>query len=161
MTGRLDCFCTLQVVRQHIYPDHHLSYTGKIAYRVVIPASLVAHIPDIPPAPTFWHTPSTHVFTAPLPNDKFEIATRALESEDLGEKVSWGQVASKEQVVKHYPGYNDTIRKIIEAPEEWLQFAIFGGPRIDSVVHHGRIALIGDASHRKWPLLEIRVQFQY
>lgn len=137
------------VVRKHIYPDHELRYTGKIAYRVLIPQEKVAHIEGIPPCATFWHTPTTHVYTNYLPGGLFEIATRALEGEEFGSKVQYGQVAIREQVVPHYKDYSPVIRQIIEVPDSWLSFAIFGGPRVERVVHDGSIALIGDASHRK------------
>jgi salicylate hydroxylase len=48
----------------------------------------------------------------------------------------------------HDQGYCDTIRAVIDAPDEWLEFAIFGGPRLlGSVTSNGRIVLIGDAAH--------------
>ncbi|AAW41352.2 conserved hypothetical protein [Cryptococcus deneoformans JEC21] len=135
------------VVRQYAYPEHRLSYTGKVAYRTLIPQSKVAHIANIPHAATFWHTANSHVYTDPLDNGLFEIATRAIESEEHGNKVSWGQKVSRDRVIHHYKDYCETIRQIVEAPDEWLEFAMFGGPRLDSVIHNGRIALIGDASH--------------
>jgi salicylate hydroxylase len=136
-------------VRQHAFPDHKIAYTGKVAYRVLIPQEKVAHIPNIPPGSCFWHTPSTHVYTNPLDNGLFEIATRATESEEHGNKVSWGQVVPKSQVVKHYQEYCNTIRAVIDAPDEWLEFAMFGGPKLETVISGGRIVLIGDASHRE------------
>lgn len=145
------------VVRQHIYPGHKLTYTGKIAYRVLIPQEKVAHIEGIPPCATFWHTPATHVYTNYLPGGLFEIATRALEGDDFGNKVQYGQVATREQVVPHYKDYAPVIRQIIESPDSWLSFAIFGGPRVERVVHGGSIALIGDASHRKQTIPSHRI----
>ncbi|WVQ79202.1 hypothetical protein IAT38_001298 [Cryptococcus sp. DSM 104549] len=130
------------VTRSYAFPDHRLSYTGKVAYRVLIPQADVAHIPDIPQGSAFWHTKDTHVYTNPLDNGLFEIATRAVIPDDTGSKVSWGTEVPKEEV-----GYCDTIRQILDAPKKWLEFAIFGGPRLESVVHGGRIALLGDASH--------------
>ncbi|ORY32265.1 FAD/NAD-P-binding domain-containing protein [Naematelia encephala] len=134
-------------VRQYAFPDHKLFYTGKVAFRVIIPQSKVAHIKGIPEGATFWHTKETHVYTNPLDHGLFEIATRAIIPAEEGEKVSWGQKVDKSQVVGHYNGYCDTIRAIIDAPDEWLEFAMFGGPRLESVVQGGRIALLGDASH--------------
>ncbi|KAI0832942.1 FAD/NAD-P-binding domain-containing protein [Trametes gibbosa] len=136
------------VVRQHAFPDHKLTYTGKVAYRVVIPQEEVARLlPDLPHASCFWHTRDTHIYTNVLDNGMFEIATRALESEEHGNKVSWGQVVPKEQVVPHYQKYCPLLREVINASDSWLEFAMFGGPRLHSVVYHGRIVLIGDASH--------------
>ncbi|WVR03025.1 hypothetical protein IAU60_000014 [Kwoniella sp. DSM 27419] len=136
-----------QAVRRHAFPDHKLSYTGKVAYRTLIPQSKVAHIPGIPQASTFWHARTIHVYTDPLDNGLFEIATRAMEDDEEGKKVSWGQKVPREKVIHHYERYCDTIRQVIAAPDEWLEFAMFGGPRLESVVHSGHIALLGDASH--------------
>ncbi|WWC67382.1 uncharacterized protein I206_101290 [Kwoniella pini CBS 10737] len=134
-------------VRKHAFPDHRLSYTGKVAYRVIIPQSKVAHIKGIPKAATFWHTKDTHVYTDPLDNGLFEIATRASEPEEDIKKVSWGQKVKPEQVQHHYDHYCETIKQVIAAPDEWLEFAMFGGPRLESVISNGHIALLGDASH--------------
>ncbi|WWC97646.1 hypothetical protein V866_004530 [Kwoniella sp. B9012] len=135
------------VVRQHAFPEHKLSYTGKVAYRTLIPQSAVAHIPNIPQSACFWHTRNTHVYTDPLDNGLFEIATRADEPEEEVSKVSWGQKVKKNQVVHHYSNYCETIRQVVAAPDEWLEFAMFGGPRLESVISNGHIALLGDASH--------------
>ncbi|KZT51350.1 FAD/NAD(P)-binding domain-containing protein [Calocera cornea HHB12733] len=135
------------VVRKFAFPDHKLSFSGKVAYRVLIPQEDVAHIPDIPPSACFWHTPTTHVYTNPLDEGKFEIATRALETDENAGKVSWGQEATPEQVVHHYKDYHPTIRAIVEAPKSWLSFALFGGPRLETVTAKGRVVLIGDAAH--------------
>ncbi|WWC57515.1 uncharacterized protein I303_100047 [Kwoniella dejecticola CBS 10117] len=134
-------------VRQHAFPDHKLTYTGKVAYRVIIPQAEVAHITGIPQAATFWHTKDTHVYTDPLDNGLFEIATRASEPEEDIKKVSWGQRVKREQVQRHYDNYCETIKQVIAAPDEWLEFAMFGGPRLESVISNGHIALLGDASH--------------
>ncbi|KAH9848937.1 FAD/NAD-P-binding domain-containing protein [Lenzites betulinus] len=136
------------VVRQYAFPEHKLTYTGKVAYRVLIPQEKVAHLlPDLPHASCFWHTRDTHIYTNVLDNGLFEIATRAVESEEHGNKVSWGQVVPKEQVVPHYQKYCPLLRDVIDAPDSWLEFAMFGGPRLDSVTRNGRIVLVGDASH--------------
>ena len=92
------------MVREYAFPDHRLSYTGKVAFRTLVPASAVSHIPetDLPRTSTFWHLPDLHVYTDFLDNGLFEIATRANLPESHGAKVSWGQVISKEEVVPHY-----------------------------------------------------------
>ncbi|KAL1695647.1 hypothetical protein GGG16DRAFT_99567 [Schizophyllum commune] len=136
------------VVRQHAFPTHKLKYTGKVAYRVLIPQEKVAHLlPDIPPASCFWHTRRNYIYTNVLDNGLFEIATRAEEPEEHGTKVSWGQTVPKEQVVHHYQHFSPLLREVIDAPDEWLEFAMFGGPRLESIIHNNRIVLVGDASH--------------
>ena len=90
------------MVREHAFPKHRLSYTGKVAFRTLIPQEAVAHIPDLPRASTFWHLPDLHVYTDFLDNGLFEIATRANLPQEHGVKVSWGQKIGKEAVVPHY-----------------------------------------------------------
>lgn len=97
-------------VRGYAFPDHKLSYIGKVAFRVLIPQEKVAHIKGIPPSSCFWHTVDTHVYTCPLDNGLFEIAAWAIESEEHGRKVSWGQTIPKERVVKHYQVSRDDWR---------------------------------------------------
>jgi salicylate hydroxylase len=137
------------VVRGHMFPEHKLTYTGKVAFRVLVSQDRVDHIPGIPHSATFWHTPDTHVYTDPLDNGLFEIATRAIESEEHGAKVSWGRTVDRSQVIHHYKDYHETVRAIIDVPRdgEWLEFAMFGGPRLASVTRGGRFVLTGDASH--------------
>ncbi|KAL1759571.1 hypothetical protein FB107DRAFT_287573 [Schizophyllum commune] len=136
------------VVRQHAFPTHKLKYTGKVAYRVLIPQEKVAHLlPDIPPASCFWHTRRNYIYTNVLDNGLFEIATRAEEPEEHGNKVSWGRTVPKEQVVHHYQHFSPLLREVIDAPDDWLEFAMFGGPRLESIIHNNRIVLVGDASH--------------
>ncbi|RXK42658.1 hypothetical protein M231_00213 [Tremella mesenterica] len=134
------------VVRQHAFPKHHIGYTGKVAYRALLPQSSVAHIPNLPQVSNWWWMPDARVFTVGL-GDQFEIAVWVSESEEEGGKVSWGQKAGKEKVLRHCESFCETVRAIISIPETWLEFSMFGGPRLERVIEGGKIALVGDASH--------------
>ncbi|KAI0761079.1 hypothetical protein BD413DRAFT_648036 [Trametes elegans] len=72
---------------------------------------------------------------------------RACESEEDGNKVSWGQTVPKERIIPHYETYCPLLRGVIDAPDSWREFSLFGGPQLQAVVHNNRIALIGEASH--------------
>lgn len=135
------------MVRQQIFPEHRISYTGKVAFRRLIPEAEVAHISGIPRSSCFWHGPTTHVYTNYLPGGLFEIATRAVEGPEYGEKVSWGRKIDTARVVPHYEAFNETIRQIIAVPEDYLEFAMYGGPLLRRVIANGNIAVLGDASH--------------
>ncbi|EIW72956.1 hypothetical protein TREMEDRAFT_59115 [Tremella mesenterica DSM 1558] len=133
-------------VRQHAFPKHHIGYTGKVAYRALLPQSSVAHIPNLPQVSNWWWMPDARVFTVGL-GDQFEIAVWVSESEEEGGKVSWGQKAGKEKVLRHCESFCETVRAIISIPETWLEFSMFGGPRLERVIEGEKIALVGDASH--------------
>jgi hypothetical protein len=47
--------------------------------------------------------------------------------------------------------FSPVTKAILALPKEMKQYALFAGPRLDSVIAHGSIALVGDASHRGFP----------
>ncbi len=168
-------FC-LQLVRRRAFPEHAISYTGRVAYRAVFPMSLVEPIYDLPRKTIFWHGQDGRwIYTTPLGDGLFEITASTLEPKELGEVVSWGQPAEVEALRKHFTvsllpcikhealkyahfmhviarqEFHPVVRAIIDAvpPQTLGQFATFSGPQLESIVRYGSIALLGDASHRE------------
>ena len=137
------------VTREHAYPNQKLSYAGKIAYRALVPQSKLAHLPNLPQSSCWWWTPESRLFTVGLDDERFEIAAWLAEDESKGQRVSWGQKVDKHEVLGHYEHYCEEVKAIAEAADEWMEFAMFTGPRLGSVCHQGRMALVGDASHRE------------
>ncbi|RPD77167.1 putative monooxygenase [Lentinus tigrinus ALCF2SS1-7] len=137
-------------VRRWAFPEHTINYTGRIAYRTVFPISLVESIPDFPHKTIFWHGEDGRwIYTSPLGDGLFEITASTLEPKELGEAVSWGQPAEVQALRKHFTEFHPVVRAIIEAvpPETLGQYATFSGPQLESIVRHGSVALLGDASH--------------
>lgn len=56
----------------------------------------------VPDAVTFWHGPSSWLYTCPLGNGQFEVTTMTSEPDLQYEKVSWGQDATVEENAKHF-----------------------------------------------------------
>ncbi|GAA5899113.1 hypothetical protein JCM6882_004620 [Rhodosporidiobolus microsporus] len=135
------------VVRNAVFPNHTITYSGKIGYRTIFPISHLAHIPDLPRKTLFWHGPDTSLFTTPIGDGLFEVSGRGPELEELVTK--WGRPATKEAMMRHFVNYHETARAIIDAipPETLNQYAFFGGPQLKTVIANGNIALLGDASH--------------
>ncbi|KAI0712773.1 hypothetical protein C8T65DRAFT_646857 [Cerioporus squamosus] len=142
------------VVRRWAFPEHTISYTGRIAYRTVFPISLVESIPGFPRKTIFWHGKDGRwIYTSPLGDGLFEITASTLEPKELGEAVSWGQPAEIQAFVHTYAlqEFHPVVRAIIDAvpPDTLGQYATFSGPQLESITRYGSVALLGDASHRE------------
>ncbi|RDX44098.1 salicylate hydroxylase [Lentinus brumalis] len=137
------------VVRRAAFPSHTIAYSGRVGYRSIFPISLVESIPDIPLKTLFWLGPDTSLYTTPIGDGLFEVSGRGPEPKEVGEAVSWGQPADKETMKRHFTEYHPVARAIVDAipPETIKQFAFFGGPQLETVIKHGSVALLGDASH--------------
>ncbi|KAL3468722.1 hypothetical protein BJX99DRAFT_242844 [Aspergillus californicus] len=134
------------VVRQFAFPGYKLFYTGKTAYRGLLPADRILAIPGFPDAVTFWHGPKDWVYTCNLRHGFYELTCMA-EVPDHGDKVSWGLKASLDDFKRPWKDFGPLVQNIIGHATEMQQFSLFAGPRLDTVVAKSSIALIGDASH--------------
>ncbi|TVY51379.1 Salicylate hydroxylase [Lachnellula cervina] len=136
------------VVRNFAFPDHRVGYTGKTSYRTIVSTEEIAKVNGVPDAVTFWHGPSSWLYTCPLGNGQFEVTTMTSEPDLQYEKVSWGQDATVEENAKHFKDFSPIVRAVVATPKEVKKYALFAGPRLDNVIARGSIALVGDASHR-------------
>ncbi|RDW74951.1 hypothetical protein BP6252_06093 [Coleophoma cylindrospora] len=135
------------VVRDFAFPNHSVRYIGRTSYRTVVTSDEIATVEGVPDAVTFWHGPSCWMYTCNLGDGKFEITTNTSEPSNEKEKVSWGQEATVEDNAKHFKDFCPVVKAVAALPKEMKQFALFAGPRLDTVIAHGSVALVGDASH--------------
>ncbi|KAF7560557.1 hypothetical protein G7046_g3602 [Stylonectria norvegica] len=137
-------------VRSFAFPSHKITYNGQSAYRTIIHAPTVAAIPGIPQAPVFWqNVGELYVFTCPLGGDDFEITARIRRPIEDQEHVSWGRPFDFSSLLPEYASFAPAVRQVLQVAAEGTtqEFALFSGPRLERVVSHGAVALIGDASH--------------
>ncbi|KAJ5951685.1 FAD-binding monooxygenase [Penicillium vulpinum] len=144
------------VVRRALFPDHQLHFTGNSAFRVLVPKSQLAHIPDITNTTSWWWGEAGHVYLSDVDNEEeikdplFEITVRSYnEPEVSGKTVFWGIPATNDKVGLRVETFDQRIREAISAVTEgeWREFATFAGPRLNKITDWDKIALIGDASH--------------
>jgi len=147
------------VVRQHIFPNHSIKFTGTTIWRVLIPVSTVSHISDMIPSTGWWHGPTGHFYSSlvdepsetPEEDRMFEIAARGVVDPETatGKKFSWGVPATNQRVVSHFTDYDPRVREALaQVPEgQWKEFSAFAGPRLDRLTGWDKVVLIGDASH--------------
>lgn len=53
----------------------------------------------------------------------------------------------------HIQDFAPVARAVVALPKEIKQYALFAGPRLDSVIAYSSVALVGDASHRNISLI--------
>ncbi|KAL2796064.1 hypothetical protein BJX66DRAFT_350060 [Aspergillus keveii] len=133
-------------VRQFAFPEHKIAYTGRTAYRGLIPTENILAIPGFPDAVTFWHGPRDWVYTCNLRRGVHELTCNADVPNDEG-RVRWEEEASLEEFRRPWKDFGPLVQQIIGLATDVQRFALFAGPRLESVVSRESIALIGDASH--------------
>lgn len=110
------------VVREALFPEHSIRFTGTSIFRTLIPIGSVKHIPDIAEGTSWWHGSDGHVYLSPVddpedvPDEKdrmFEISCRRTldPSGQEGKVFSWGVPVTKERVDSHF-----TVRRILSGP---------------------------------------------
>ncbi|TEA14318.1 Salicylate hydroxylase [Colletotrichum sidae] len=137
-------------VRSFAFPDHKIKYNGQSAYRTIIHKPTAFGIEGLPKTPVFWqNVGGKYVFTCPLGGDDFEVTARIRRPTEGQEHVSWGRPFDFSQLAPEYDEFCEPVRKVIQlaARGKTEEFALFSGPRLESVISHGALALIGDASH--------------
>lgn len=94
-----------QIVRRVLFPEHQLRFTGNTAFRVLIPKSRLAHLPDITHSTAWWWGEAGHVYLSDVDdeteteNPLFEITLRSYKEPEIpGETVVWGIPASNAKV---------------------------------------------------------------
>ncbi|KAJ5594771.1 uncharacterized protein N7459_000979 [Penicillium hispanicum] len=144
------------IVRRVLFPEHQLRFTGNTAFRVLIPKSRLAHLPDITHSTAWWWGEAGHVYLSDVDdeteteNPLFEITLRSYKEPEIpGETVVWGIPASNAKVASRVETFDQRIKDAVSAvPEgEWGEFATFAGPRLSKIIGWEKVALIGDASH--------------
>ncbi|KAI1611374.1 salicylate hydroxylase [Exophiala viscosa] len=147
------------VVRDHIFPDHKINFTGTTIWRVLIPVTSVEHIPELTVSTSWWHGPTGHIYHSfvddpgevPYEERMMEIAARnVVDPETVTAKTfSWGVPATKERVESHFLNYDPRVRELLSKPQEgqWKEFSAFAGPRLEKLTAWNKSVLLGDASH--------------
>ncbi|KAF4845368.1 Salicylate hydroxylase [Colletotrichum siamense] len=138
------------IVRSVVSPSHHLGYNGHFTYRMTISQNDAKEIHGLPWAPTFWLGNVGHyAFTCPLGGDDFEVTLRIPRPPEKEEFVSWGRPCDLAPIAENFNLFCDPVRHAIRLSihAQCQEFALFTGSRLERIVAHDAVALIGDASH--------------
>lgn len=134
-------------VRRRLFGEQNAEFTGNIAYRTMIDASL---LPRPVSAGVFLGTDAHFVFY-PLREGRCVNVVAQCRSDDWREE-SWttpGDVAAVKQI---YAGWHEDVDLLLAAMQETYQWGLFTRPAMPRW-SMARIGLIGDACHPSLPNL--------
>jgi salicylate hydroxylase len=91
------------VVRDSVWKNYQLKYTGTSVFRVLLPIATLSDLDPIFGNTAWWHGPSAHIYFSPVGEGLWEIAARVSMDPEVhaASKRSWG-VPVKNDVVEGY-----------------------------------------------------------
>ncbi|KAF2712172.1 salicylate hydroxylase [Pleomassaria siparia CBS 279.74] len=139
------------MVRNHAFPEHKISYTGRTVYRTLLPTDLARRVSGLPvDAVIFWHAPKGQwVYTCNLGGGVYELTVMTNEplTDTEQQCVSWGEDAEVGSMSSHFKNFHRPLQDLFAMTGSIQRYAAFAGPRLPTVISNGNVALIGDASH--------------
>ncbi|VVO12887.1 6-hydroxynicotinate 3-monooxygenase [Pseudomonas fluorescens] len=140
------------VVRNALFGEEHPRFTGVVAYRAVVPAELVAHVPNIQAFTKWWGpNPQSQIVTFPLNQGK-DIFIFATTAQDSWHEESWTSAGDADELRSHYQAFHPDARALLEACSDVLKTALYERDPLP-FWSKGAITLLGDACHPMMPFM--------
>lgn len=135
------------VVRQHLFPDAALRYSGQSSYRAVVPFALPEEIADV--GWEVWGAGCRFGFSSVAPGEVYWYATV-----DAAPGTERDRRPYKERLAELFADFPAPIAALIAAtPETSMLNTDIYDLRPLARWHRGRVVLLGDAAHATTPNL--------
>lgn len=136
-------------IRHQLHSEARPVFRHRAAWRATVPASaLPAHLAD--PVTRLWLGPGAHLVTYPVRGG--EAVNLVAVTPDERAVHGWGLDAVPADLLAHYRGWSADAHSLLEAPKNWLRWALFD---LDPMPAWGAgaVTLLGDAAHAMPPFL--------
>lgn len=139
--------------------------TGDVAYRILVPAAALLEDPEMAhlvnePWAMHWMGPEGHAVGYPLRGGEiYNIIIDVTHASDLGEPLPdegqiWKSARSNVELVERFKDWCPEVRKLCALAGEFLKWKLADFDMLERwVSESGKVALLGDACHRKYSLL--------
>ena len=123
-------------------------FSGKAAWRVLVPADAVAELAD-PPIVRMWLGPGKHLVSYPICAGRLLNLAGALPA-TAAEAESWTREGPADEFAAALDGWDPDLHTILAAATTTLRLPLFDRPT-QARPGLGRITLLGDAAHPMLP----------
>ena len=127
-------------------------WKGRIAYRAVFPATLVAR--DLGPSRTKWWGTDRHIviYYTTAARDEVYFVTSVPEPVEWLTRESWSAKGDVRELRAAYEGFHADVRAVLDACPDCHKWAILEREPL-ARWSDGRVALLGDACHPMTPYM--------
>ncbi|VXC90792.1 Flavin containing amine oxidoreductase family protein [Burkholderia sp. 8Y] len=137
------------VLRQALYGDDNPTYTGQMAWRALLDASIVPDWILEPSGQTEWVGPGAHVRAYYIRQKKLvNIVTQQDTAEWVEE--SWNKQGDPDEMRASFENPEPRLKELLGLVTKCMKWGLFARP-INDNWGRGRIQLIGDAAHAMVP----------
>jgi salicylate hydroxylase len=147
------CDGVRSVVRAGVLGEARASFSGRIAYRFLLPAEAARpHLGEAGPAAVFIG-PSKTINRYLISNDRV-LNFVALSRSDRWSAEGWSHPATREEMIAEFEGWHpDLLALMALAPaDKLIRWGVFQHPPQETWTR-GRVTLLGDAAHPMLPFL--------
>ncbi len=136
-------------VRNHIHPGLHPQYSGKTAWRALIPVEQLSA--NFKNQVALYLGPHTHLVHYPVKGGKLLNIVAVITDKDQPDK-QWDKTGDAEQLLEEFQSWSPDIRGFLAKIDIWTKWALFTH-KCPPKWTKGNITLLGDAVHPTLPFM--------
>jgi salicylate hydroxylase len=137
------------VLRQTLYGDDKPTYTGQMAWRALLDASIVPEDILAPNGHIEWVGPGAHIRAYYIRN---KTMVNIVTQQDTGDWVeeTWNGKGNPDDMRASFPNPEPRLKRLLDLVTDCMKWGLFARP-INDNWGFGRVQLIGDAAHAMVP----------
>jgi salicylate hydroxylase len=136
-------------LRPYVYPPSDPVFSGSVAYRGIVPHTLLPHWPTN--AWQMWLGKGKHFLTFPVRAGKL-INYVGFVPADQKMKESWSSPGEPDVLRQEFAGWDPRIESVLQRVQMTFRWALYDREPLPSWTR-GRLTLLGDAAHPMLPHL--------
>jgi salicylate hydroxylase/6-hydroxynicotinate 3-monooxygenase len=141
------------IVRDHVAGPTPATFTGRVAYRAIFPASLLGGA-DIGPSRTKWWGKDRHIVIYYVTRNRDEVYFTSSQPEkaDWTTRESWSTRGDMKDVREAFFTFRSDVQRVLSAAPEVHKWGIYERDPLPAW-SKGRVVLLGDACHPMTPYM--------